>query len=60
MKVQRLGQAEVGQVIGRRDLDRALGAERHRILVKRLGWIRHRLLEEGLHTAEARRAGART
>ena len=42
------------------DLDRALGAERHRILVKRLGWIRHRLLEEGLHTAEARRAGART
>jgi len=42
------------------DLDRALGAERHRILVKRLGWIRHRLLEEGLHTAEARRAGVRS
>lgn len=42
------------------DLDRALGAERHRVLVKRLGWIRHRLLEEGLHIAEARRAGART
>jgi DNA-binding MarR family transcriptional regulator len=42
------------------DLDRALGAERHRTLVKRLGWIRHRLLEEGLHTAEARRAGVRS
>jgi len=42
------------------DLDRALGTERHRILVKRLGWVRHRLLEEGLHTAETRRAGVRT
>ncbi len=42
------------------DLDRALGRERHRILVKRLGWIRQRLLEEGVHTAEARRAGARS
>ena len=42
------------------DLDRSLGRERHRILVKRLGWIRQRLLEEGVHTAEARRAGARS
>lgn len=41
------------------ELERALGAERQRALVSRLGWIRHRLLEELSHTAEARRAGVR-
>lgn len=41
------------------NLERTLGSDRQRSLVKRLGWIRHRLLEEGAHIAEARRAGAR-
>jgi DNA-binding MarR family transcriptional regulator len=39
----------------------ALSPGRQQVLVSRLGWIRHRLLEEQNHTtAEARRAGART
>jgi DNA-binding MarR family transcriptional regulator len=41
------------------NLERALGPERHANLLKRLGWIRQRLLEEAAHTAEARRAGVR-
>jgi DNA-binding MarR family transcriptional regulator len=40
-------------------LERGLDPARYRSLVNRLGWIRQRLLEEAVHTAEARRAGVR-
>jgi DNA-binding MarR family transcriptional regulator len=41
------------------ELENALDPTLLGTLLSRLGWIRHRLLEEITHTADARRAGAR-